>query len=177
MNEYLTSVLSGLGGAVIGGFFSLTATCITLEKQYKKDKKLQKIRFLEEDKNWLRQNRLELFIELVDVLESYHLPLVFEKENTDFGYVDKTEIENYINATNEYIEENKGKLSLFLPSEIYSQIVRLRGKMCKIAFSNESQKLCYSDPKNNEMFETIIEAKKISLNIKRLLGIDDKEKK
>lgn len=176
MNDYLISILSGFGGAVIGGLFSLLGTCITLKGQYKKDKELQKSRFMEEDKKWIRENRLELYIELVDILESYQVPFIFEEENIEFGYVDTIEIKNYINSTNEYIEENKGKLFLFLPSEIFSQIVRMRGKMCNVAFSNEPQKIYYNDLKNSEMFEAIIEAKKISHNIKRLLGIDDKEK-
>lgn len=177
MSEYLTSALSGLVGVIIGGFFSLLATWITLKCQYKKDNELQNSRFMEEDKKWIRENRLELFIELVDVLESYQVPFILEEGNTEFGYVDMTEIESYINLTNEYIEKNKGKLFLFLPSEIFSQIVRMSGKMCNVAFSNEPQKIYYNDLKNSEMFETIIEAKKISHSIKRLLGIDDKEKK
>lgn len=176
MNEYLISILSGLVGAIIGGLFSLLATWITLKCQYKKDNELQKSRFLEEDKKWLRENRLELFTELVDVLESYQVPFIPEEENAEFGYVNKTEIENYINLTNEYIDENKGKLFLFLPSEIFSQIVRMRSKMCNVAFSNEPQKIYYSDLKNSEMLKVIVEAKIISQNIKRLLGIDDKEK-
>lgn len=177
MNEYLISILSGLVGAIIGGFFSLLATWITLKCQYKKDNELQNSRFMEEDKRWLRENRLKLFTELVDVLEAYQVPFILEEGNAEFGYVNKTEIENYINTTNEYIEENKGKLFLFLPSEIFSQIVRMRGKMCNVAFFNEPQKIYFNDLKNSEMFKTIIEAKKISHSIKRLLGIDDKEKK
>ncbi|MDE5985296.1 MAG: hypothetical protein K2H13_08590 [Eubacterium sp.] len=172
MNEYIISNLSGFGGAIIGGVFSLFAAGITLKYQYKKEQELQKFRYLEEDKKWLREKRIDLFVELVDVLESYQLPLITE-ENTEFGYVNKMEIENYINTTNEYLDKNKGKLFLFLPSEIFSQIVRMRGKMCNIAFSNEPQKIYYSDLKNNEMFNTVIEAKKISQNIQKLLGIKD----
>lgn len=173
MNEYLISVLSGFGGAVIGGLFSLLGTCMALKGQYKKDKELQKSRFMEEDKKWIRENRLELYIELVDILESYQVPFIFEEENIEFGYVDTIEIKNYINSTNEYIEENKGKLFLFLPSEIFSQIVRMKGKMCDVAFSNKSQKIYYSDLKNSEMFEIIIEAKRISNNLQKLLGLGE----
>lgn len=175
MNEYIISVLSAFGGAIIGGIFTLLATSITLKKQNEKDKELQKLRFTYEDKKWLRENRLKLYIELIDVLESYQVPCIVEEGNNNFGYVDKAVIEGLIKETNQYIEANRGKLFLFLPSKIFSQIVRMRGKMCKIAFSNEIQKIYYSDLKNSEMFETIIDAKKISLNIKRILEIEDKE--
>lgn len=176
MNEYIISVLSGFVGAVIGGLFSIFGSCIAIKKECKKDRELQELQFKEENKKWLKENRLNLFMELVDVLESYQVPLVIEENNPEFGYVDNEEIENYINLINDYLDKNKGKLFLFLPSKINSQIVRLRGKMYNIAFSNEPKTIHYNDFKNSEMFEVIIEAKKISLNIKRLLGIDDKEK-
>ncbi|MDE6767130.1 MAG: hypothetical protein K2J35_02910, partial [Eubacterium sp.] len=61
MNEYIISNLSGFGGAIIGGVFSLFAAGITLKYQYKKEQELQKFRYLEEDKKWLREKRIDLF--------------------------------------------------------------------------------------------------------------------
>lgn len=176
MKEYLISILSGLVGAVIGGVFSLLGSCITMSKESKKDKEIQEQQFKEDDKKWLRENRLDLFVELVDVLEGYQIPVMFEENNTEYGYVDVKEVENYINLTNEYIDKNKGKLFLFLPSEIFSQIVRIRSKMCDIAFSDKSQKLYYKDFKDSDLFKIIVDAKKISMNIRNILGIDNDNK-
>lgn len=173
MNEYLISVLSGLVGAVIGGGFSLLGSLIVISKQNKNDRDIQEKRFKEENKKWLRENRLNLFIELVDVIEKYQIPFMVEESNTEFGYIDSKEVENYINLTNEYINKNKGRLFLFLPSEIFSQIVRMRSKMCNIAFSDEPQRIYYKELKSSELFDTIVDAKKISMNIKNILGIEN----
>ncbi len=172
MNEYLISILGGLGGGFVGGLFSLLSSWIVMNKENQKNRENQEKRFKEEDKKWLRENRLNLFIELVDVLEGYQIPIIFEEDNYEFGYIDIEEVNRYINSTNEYISNNKGKLFLFLPPEVFSQIVRLKEKACKIIFSTKPQKIYYRDFKNSDMYEIIVEAKKISQNIRNVIGIE-----
>lgn len=176
MNEYLMNILSTIVGASIGGILSLLGSYIAISKECQKDKEIQEQQFKENDKKWLRENRLNLFVELVDVLEGYQIPVMLEENNTEYGYVDVKEVENYINLTNEYIDKNKGKLFLFLPPEIFSQIVRIRSKMCDVAFSDKPQKIYYEDFKDSDLFKIIVDAKKISMNIRNILGIDNDNK-
>lgn len=170
------NILSTIVGASIGGILSLLGSYIAISKECQKDKEIQEQQFKENDKKWLRENRLNLFVELVDVLEGYQIPVMLEENNTEYGYVDVKEVENYINLTNEYIDKNKGKLFLFLPPEIFSQIVRIRSKMCDVAFSDKPQKIYYEDFKDSDLFKIIVDAKKISMNIRNILGIDNDNK-
>lgn len=173
MCDFFMNLLNTFLGAIIGGGVSILTMAITLKKQHKKDRELQQANFEQEDKIWLRENRLNLYIELVEVLESFEIPIAFDETTPKLIGVDVDVVEGYIEDMRDYINNNKGKLFLFLPNQRYQNIMKLRANLYEIFSTPEYQQIDVEDFKGSKIYDVVIQAKRISLQLRKDLGFSN----
>ena len=81
---------------------------------------------------WLRNQRVNLFCELIAELESINIPVICSPETeskTKIMNIDTNEIELRLNLLSNYITENAGRLILFLPDGLYSELMKLQAEL------------------------------------------------
>lgn len=160
MDDNIINILCSLGGTLIGGGLSLLGSFLASEKESKKD-----------DKQWLRENRLELYVELVDILEACDIFIGSISTDCKKGFVDVKELRKYLHTANEYIDSNRGKLFLFLPSKIYKKTISFRSQVYSIITNEELQNVDFEDITNSEICKVVQYAKEINIDLQKELGV------
>ena len=168
MSEISVSLLSGLLGAFCGGGLSLLGTYITLKSQRKKDLELQRNQFVKEDERWLKEKRIQIFIDLCAALDAYCVPVILFDDGQ--MRIDKKELENYVFRLNEYINNHLGELFLFLNHERYIELYELRGKIFKLL---DDKTATDEETYFKKCFKLTVDVKEIMFHLKGDLGIKE----
>ena len=119
MNETIISV-------IIGGLISAVTTIICNWWQNKKTVELEREKELTEHKKWLRDRKENIYSSLSGVLQKINIPVGPD------GMVSKDEIRKNIDEIADWIEKNKGMLALYIPDEIYGEIVKFQGELYQL---------------------------------------------
>ena len=165
MTELFHDLLINVIPSIVVGTTSILATVFTLRSERKKDEKHMENMNSIEQKNRFSDIKLQFYIELIDVLEKITVSLAYYQDLGKVG-INVNEVENSLNDINNYLNSNRGKIRIFLPEKIYSDIVRLRGGL----YSEIENPKFYDDIINieeTELFKLAIKAKEIELNLKK----------
>lgn len=170
------NALSGLIGAIIGAGASFFVTRMTLEKQHQKELELQEKRFQHEDTMWLREKRLTIYTELIDILEDFDIRLNALTYQDGIIETDNESVINLMQELREYIDNHKAAIFLFIKSERQKEIMILRSELFKFLNDKNAQKVVIEKFNNSEIKQLFDIVKEVSIHLKEDLGINDKEK-
>lgn len=115
---------------------------------------------------WLRNQRVTLFCELINELESINIPIIYDPEvdpKTRLKSIDTNEVETRLNHLSNYITENVGKLIIFLPDGLYSELMKLQAEL-NSALSEKSVDI--AEIEKSCLWTTIKHAKEIIHSLK-----------
>ena len=145
-------------GAVLGGLLSLAGALLSNVYVSKNEKAI-----------WLRDQRVTLFCELIKELESINVPVIIDslnKSNSESLNIDTDEIESRLYDLSNYISENIGKLIIFLPGGLYSELMKLREELyC----ATTEKTFATSEMEDSYLFAAVKHAKRIVGRLKREL--------
>ncbi len=152
-------LLNSLLSTITGGLITFLGTIVAQRNQSKKEKSL-----------WRNEKRLDLYANLIVLLNSIEIraqPIYDES----FSVVEmKTEVvylKNKLSELLEFIEINNGKLLLFLPKGVNSDLVKLSGKIYAITADAEKQNIDILNFKNSEIFQVVQDAISISEKLEK----------
>lgn len=166
--------LSGIIGALVGGLLSLLGSIIVMKYEAKEARERQLSQFAQSDKEWIRENRLKLYMELTEKLENFKLYIDLDSISDGNAKIFNDAVLDNLKELNDYIENRKGYLSLFLPNNLHSEIIGFKAKIYKIVVTPELQEVNLNNPQESELFKIIIDGKKISMNLKKsIVGIEN----
>ena len=165
------NALSGLIGAIIGAGTSFFVTRMTLEKQYKKELELQEKRFQHEDTMWLREKRLTIYTELIDILEDFDIRLNALTYQDGIIETDNESVINLMQELREYIDNHKAVIFLFIKSERQKEIMILRSELFKFLNDKNAQNVEVQRINEAEITQLWIKTKEVSVHLKSDLGI------
>lgn len=167
-------LLSGILGALIGGLLTLIGSIIVMKYEAKEARERQFDQFAQSDKEWIRENRLKLYMELTEKLDNFKLYIDLDSITDGNAKILSEAILDNLKELNDYLENEKGYLSLFLPNIMYSEIIRFKAKIYKIVVTPELQEVNLNNPQESEFFKIIIDGKKISMTLKKsIVGIEN----
>ena len=119
---------------IVGGIVTLIATVICNEIQNKKMVKIEKEKEKNEIRRWVRDKKEYFYMQLSGLLDNINV----EIDSDTMKPVPETIYQN-IRKLNDWINENRGLISLYLPSDIYSEVVRLQGELFSTYDNEENQ--------------------------------------
>lgn len=159
MQSDVFDLLNSLLSTITGGLITFLGTIVAQRNQSKKEKSL-----------WRNEKRLDLYANLIVLLNSIEIraqPIYDES----FSVVEmKTEVvylKNKLSELLEFIEINNGKLLLFLPKGVNSDLVKLSGKIYAITADAEKQNIDILNFKNSEIFQVVQDAISISEKLEK----------
>lgn len=159
MQSDVFDLLNSLLSTITGGLITFLGTIVAQRNQSKKEKSL-----------WRNEKRLDLYADLIVLLNSIEIraqPIYDES----FSVVEmKTEVvylKNKLSELLEFIEINNGKLLLFLPKGVNSDLVKLSGKIYAITADEEKQNIDILNFKNSEIFQVVQDAISISEKLEK----------
>lgn len=173
--ETIINALFGLIGAIIGAGTSIFVTRVTLEKQHKKELEVQNQRFKHEDEVWLREKRLTIYIELIDILEDFDIRLNALTYQDGIIETDNESVINLMQGLREYLENHKAVVFLYIKSERQKEIMILRHKLFKFLNDKDAQKVVMDKFNKSEIKQILDTVKQISVHLKLDLGINEME--
>ena len=160
MQNELFNFINSLASAVIGGLMTLLGIIIAHKLQSKKEKE-----------QWKTDKQYEVFCELIGILDSIDIQIKVDADiqtmkTTASAYADADYFNIKLNEINTYIERNKAALFIFMPTEIYSKLMKFNGRIYKLISNQQAQVINFEDFYNTNAFKLIKEAKGIAVQIK-----------
>lgn len=147
---------------LIGGALAVIGSIVAQHYQWKKEKSL-----------WLNDKRLDLYADLISLLDSFEIRVqpIYDK---NLSVVElKTEVEHVkaqLAELLEFLECNNGKLLLFLPKGVNTDLVKLSGAIYAITSNEQKQIIDLSNIENSEIYKVVRQAMKISVKLKNELN-------
>lgn len=154
----------GFSGAIIGAIIGLIGTYITLRIQQKKETEM-----------WLRDKRLNMFIDLLNLLESFYIGLDIDTLDNGVIHSNEKPVINLMISLNDYFEKHKGELFLYLKSERYKETLVLRDKLFRFLQDESKQVFELQNIKDSEIHSIQMLIKTLEIHLKHDLGINDEE--
>ena len=148
--------------AITGGLISAVPLLICNILDHRHNHKMEQERNKKEDLRWARDKKESVYVELADILDKVNIPV-----DSDTGRVECTEIRNRIKIIADWMDKNRGKLILYMPDNIYSDIMHLRGDLYKMLEDESLKEIDFSDLKKSYIYQCVIEAKKINSLLKQ----------
>lgn len=159
----------GIVGAVAGSAVSLIGTLLALRHSRKLSIESDSRRFEYETKEWLRNEKVQLYCDFAGLLEDITFPITMEDERF---LIDKEVFECSMNKINDYLNENSGKYAFFLPFTIQKQIEILRSEIYSIVSKDENRLIHdLADIPNHKAMKAIKKAKTIISLMQEDIGI------
>ena len=160
LQNELFNFINSLASAVIGGLMTLLGIIIAHKLQSKKEKE-----------QWKTDKQYEVFCELIGILDSIDIQIKVDADiqtmkTTASAYADADYFNIKLNEINTYIERNKAALFIFMPTEIYSKLMKFNGRIYKLISNQQAQVINFEDFYNTNAFKLIKEAKGIAVQIK-----------
>ncbi|MBQ6019619.1 MAG: hypothetical protein IJL26_05495 [Clostridia bacterium] len=119
----------------------------------------------QENEDWFRNHKYRIYTDLIGLLENITLPLIAnEPINAESVFVDTQDLEEQKEELQEYVENNKGEIILFVPNDIYSRLVILIADIFTVVSSENSINL--SEFNNSRLFKVKIETFELSRLLK-----------
>ena len=147
-------LLNSLLSTIIGGLIAFLGTVVAQRNQSKNERSL-----------WQNEKRLDLYVDLISLLNSIEIRIQPIYDESLSVVEMKTEIvylKNKLFELLEFIEINNGKLLLFLPKGVYSDLIKLSGKIHAITADEQKQNIDILNFKNSEIFQVVQDAIDIS---------------
>lgn len=146
---------------LIGGALAVIGSIVAQHYQWKKEKSL-----------WLNDKRLDLYADLISLLDSFEIRVqpIYDKNlsmvelKTEVEYV-KTKLVELV----QFIENNNGKLLLFLPKGVNTDLVKLRGAIYDITSDEQKQIIDLANIEKSEIYKVVKQAMRISVKLKNEL--------
>lgn len=158
MTDNVVVLLSSLLSTLLGGVIAIVGNIVTQKHQYKKEKTM-----------WTNEKRLDLYADLISLLDSIKIKVepVYDE---NFSIVElKTEVEYVKTKLAELLQftsENNGKLLLFLPNGVNSNLVKLSGDIYSIIANEQKQRIDFSNYEESDIWKAVEQAKSISNKLK-----------
>ena len=157
----IADIISNFLATLLGGVLAIIGSIVAQRYQYKKEKSL-----------WLNEKRLDLYADLISLLDSFEIRVQpnYDKNlsvvelKTEVEYV-KTKLVELV----QFIENNNGKLLLFLPKGVNTDLVKLRGAIYDITSDEQKQIIDSANIENSEIYKVVKQAMQISTKLKNEL--------
>jgi len=157
----IADIISNFLATLLGGVLAIIGGIVAQRYQYKKEKSL-----------WLNEKRLDLYADLISLLDSFEIRVqpIYDKNlsvvelKTEVEYV-KTKLVELV----QFIENNNGKLLLFLPKGVNTDLVKLSGAIYDITSDKQKQIIDSANIENSEIYKVIKQAMRISVKLKNEL--------
>lgn len=161
VNGEAITLLNNLFLTLLGGVLAIIGSIVAQRYQYKKEKTL-----------WLNEKRIDLYADLISLLDSieirvqsnYDKNLSVVELKTEVEYV-KTKLAELL----QFMERNNGKLLLFLPKGVNTDLVKLSGAIYDITSDKQTQTIDSANIENSEIYKVVKQAMKISVKLKNQL--------
>jgi len=154
--------MDDIKGALIGGGFTIAGIVISAIIQCLREKREKKERIEQDKYEWGRDHKLAIYIELADALGQL---CVCIDETTK--RVDTETIAEHMAIITQTVDKNKGKMALFLPDEINSELMHLRSEIYSIYTIKEKQKIDYDHFLDSPIMLMVKHAKRIEILLRR----------
>ncbi len=158
LKNELFNFINSFVSAIIGGLMTLLGIIIAHKLQSKKEKE-----------QWKTDKQYEVFCELIGILDSIDIQIKVDADIQTMettSYADANYFNIKLNEINTYIERNKATLFIFMPTEIYSKLMKFNGRIYKLISNQQAQVINFEDFYNTNAFKLIEEAKGIAEQIK-----------
>lgn len=158
MNGDIINLLNSFLSALLGGALAIVGNIVAQKYQYKKEKTM-----------WTNENRLDLYADLISLLDSIQIKVqpIYDE---DLSIIElKTEVEYLKTKLAELLQfssENNGKLLLFLPDGVNNDLVKLSGEIYSIIANEQKQQIDFSNYKKIDIWKVVEQAKSISNKLK-----------
>lgn len=158
----IVDIINSLFATLLGGILAIIGSVVAQHYQWKKEKSM-----------WLNEKRLDLYADLISLLDSIEIR-VQSNYNKNLSVVElKTEVEYVKTKLAEllqFMECNNGKLLLFLPKGVNTDLVKLSGAIYAITSDEQKQIIDLSNIENSEIYKVVRQAMKISVKLKNELN-------
>lgn len=148
---------------LIGGLLAILGSAITQHYQWKKEKTL-----------WLHEKRLDLYTDLISLLDSIEIRVqpIYDESCSAVELETEVEyVETKLDELLQFMKSNNGKLLLFLPEGVNTDLVKLSGAIYAIIANEEKQQIDSMNFKKSEIYQVMEQAKTISAKLKREFDI------
>lgn len=132
----MNDALVGFLGAIIGSMLGLIGTLFALRHERKLSSERDSRKHEYDTKEWLRAQKVLLYTKFAGILDKVGIYIIHEEENFS---IDKDIFEKLMNQIASFIEDNSGKISLFLPFDIQKEVMTLRSMIYKIVSDKETR--------------------------------------
>lgn len=124
----MNDAMIGFIGVIAGSGLSLVGTIIALrhERKLSSESDLRKFEFSKQE--WLRNEKTQIYVEFTSILEK--IDIFCTKEIMSYT-IERESFKLYRNLIENYIDNNSGKLALYLPYDIHSEIVNFYVKVMR----------------------------------------------
>ena len=158
----IADIISSLFTTLLGGILAIIGSIVAQHYQWKKEKSL-----------WLNEKRLDLYADLISLLDSieirvqsnYDKNLSVVELKTEVEYV-KTKLAELL----QFMECNNGKLLLFLPKGVNTDLIKLSGAIYAITSDERKQIIDLANIENSEIYKVVKHAMEISEELKNELN-------
>lgn len=153
----MTEAIVNIICVLIGGVISLCGSLLAQSYQFKK-----------ESKRWAADKKLQIFADLIALLDSINMQIIPEIDinlsNIELK-IDAGHLKQQLEEIGEYIDNNRGMLFIFLPNRENRALIQLRGKIYSIISNEEKQRI--NSIIDHELMLVIKEAKEIADRLKK----------
>lgn len=139
-----------LAAVIIGGLISAGTALICQCIDSRRNRKIQQNQVKVEVAQWNRTYKTDIYMMLADELEGIYIAV-----DPDTGNVDSEEYEEKVESFSAFVENNRGKIALFMPNEIVRELYMLRHDIYKLSSNEEAQRIDWSDLNNTYVMKTI----------------------
>lgn len=153
----MISILLNLLSVLAGSFATIAGSMLIQKFIYKKEKMF-----------WLSEHKLDLYLDLISVLDSFEIRIeaIYDTEtNTAKQNIDTKYVEAVLNSVITYMDENNAQIFVFAPNEIVSDLHIFKGKLYTLSQKTNNE----NDIK--EYFKLIKESKIIANKLKNDLKL------
>ena len=134
-------------GAVVGGAIALIGTVFSSIYTYRCQTNSE-----------LRQEKKQIYTDICGILggiETVVITFVQNGDQTTPGQLDTTNFHIVLDQLNGYMKDHSGKLSLYLPNEIYSALMRIKADIYQATNRDYAEFNCLSEQEFTSEYELI----------------------
>lgn len=139
---------------ILGSGISLATSVVVTMLQNKQNFKLAEKNYTYDNRKWIREKKADVYILLASLLDDIAILI-----NAETGLLDGKSFEENLDKLTSALDVHRGKIAIFVPSEINIELTKLRAELYALSSDVEKQKIDFSDIRNSEAMKTIIHAK------------------
>lgn len=126
---------SGFWGTVLGAAIALIGTVFSSLYTYHCQQKIEQQRIVCEFANEQRKEKIKIYTDLCGILERIEAVVVIvpSQKPCCSGKIDAHTFAKKAEELHNYFDKHAGELVLYMPNEIYSELVRFRSKLYEIS--------------------------------------------